>query len=67
MNQEVPHPTTATRSPGRGIAARLEVFASAARATARRQQSGWVAISISVWLMGLRPLDSIRFCQCCRS
>ncbi|GAA1238092.1 hypothetical protein GCM10009665_30290 [Kitasatospora nipponensis] len=44
MNQEVPQPTTATRSPTRGRAA-AEVSTSAA---ARRQQAGWVASSSAV-------------------
>lgn len=48
MNHEVPQPTTATRSPGRGIAARQGASRSSASATARRQQSGWVAVSVSV-------------------
>lgn len=59
MNHEVPQPTTATRSPARGIAARHAVSSpSPASATARRQHSGWVRISVSVLLSlidGLRP------------
>ena len=44
MNQDVPQPTTATRSPGRGRAA----AAWSASAAARRQQAGWVASSSAV-------------------
>lgn len=43
MNQEVPHPVTATRSPGRGSPSNV-----AAASAARRQQPGWVAISDAV-------------------
>jgi hypothetical protein len=42
MNHEVPQPTTATRSPGVGRAA------EGARAAARCQHSGCVAISSAV-------------------
>src|ERR1700734_2534641 len=44
MNQDVPQPTTATRSPGAGSSPAT----SPATAAARRQQSGCEAISCSV-------------------
>src|SRR6476620_3255905 len=77
MNQEVPQPTTATRSPGAGSAG----AATGASATACDQHSGWLAISATTWftvelprisLGGLRvavryPLVSRTIVQCqCR-
>src|SRR4051812_38146667 len=44
MNHDVPHPMTATRSPGRGSFSP----SVATRPVARCQQSGWVAISVVV-------------------
>ena len=44
MKYEVPHPTTATRSPGSGSL--LETFP--AIWWARRQHPGWLAISVAV-------------------
>ena len=44
MNQDVPQPATATRSPGAGSMAAT----SAASPAARSQQSGWDAISASI-------------------
>src|SRR5512133_2129893 len=52
MNQDVPQPTTATRSPSRGS----RLWDSAATSTARRQQSG-CDIS-SAWTNGCRSMGT---------
>ena len=43
MNHEVPQPRMTTRASGRGSGA------SGARAAARRQVSGWLVSSVSMW------------------
>jgi DeoR family transcriptional regulator of aga operon len=58
MLYDVPQPTTATRSPGRGS----EALLTSASVAAAAQQAGWLAISSCTWVTGSGPHNSYVLC-----